>query len=717
MPRLFRVFVSSFLDMAEERRALAEGVFGPLGEFCAARGASFQAVDLRWGISPQAVLEQQTMPICLTEVRRCVQVSPQLNFLALIGDRRGWLPVPTTIPADEFALFAADLTAAERRLVDDWYRIDNNAVPPALRLRFRRDLDDDGWARIERHLREILERVAHRLPQHRRLAYLGSAVEQEVAAGVLSVADAAGAFAVVRERGPRGDAEGRHLDSLEAELRERLSPDQVLTLRADDYQESLVATVRARFTEVIESALDDEPSDANPSATTAVHRRLADRLLAVGAPIANAPLIGRHAAFADLARFARTPGQGLLGIVGSAGVGKSALVGAVATETAETAGPDGSGEPLVILRLLGTTAATTRLDGLLRGLVEEIAAGFKVTIPPAPDVPELIRQLAELLTRAGSDRPVMLFLDAIDQLAADHAAHQLGWLPDPVPPHVRVVVSTLPGPTQDALYARTDSALRHLDGLNVEEGRLLLRRWLAAAERTLTVAQERAVLAAFAPQGRPLWLRLAFEHARNWPSDTAPPALPHDLLDLVRVLFDRLADAAAHGPTLVRHVLALLAASGFGLSELDMLTTLSADPQVIGGGAGPHARTLARGPDRVPGGALGAATRRPRALPDRARCRRRRATRLLPSGAAGYSRRRGPTTTARGGPPSAAGRAVHPGRRSRRQPIVAGRRAPPVRPATDPPAGRWILDRTCAHPARLPFPASEGHPRRPRVEH
>ena len=32
MPRLFRVFVSSsFLDMAEERRALAEGVFGPLG--------------------------------------------------------------------------------------------------------------------------------------------------------------------------------------------------------------------------------------------------------------------------------------------------------------------------------------------------------------------------------------------------------------------------------------------------------------------------------------------------------------------------------------------------------------------------------------------------------------------------------------------------------------------------------------------------------------
>jgi hypothetical protein len=329
---------------------------------------------------------------------------------------------------------------------------------------------------------------------------------------------------------------------------------------------------------VIESALDDEPSDADPGAATAVHRRLAGRLLAGGVPAANASLVGRHAIFADLARFARTPGHGLLGVVGSAGIGKSALVGAVAAGIADTAAPDG---PLVILRLLGTTAATTRLDGLLRGLVEEIAAGLDVTVPPAPDVPTLIRQLAELLARARADRPILLFLDAIDQLAADHAAHRLRWLPDPVPPHVRVIVSTLPGPTEDALRTRTDSALRPLGGLSVEEGSSLLRRWLAAAERTLTASQERVVLAAFAAQGRPLWLRLAFEQVRHWPSDAAPTALPHDLPDLARVLFDRLADAGAHGPTLVRHVLALLSASGFGLSELDVLATLSADPEVV----------------------------------------------------------------------------------------------------------------------------------------
>src|SRR4051794_26464901 len=103
--RLFRVFVSSsFLDMAEERRGLLDGAFRPLARLCASRGGSFQAVDLRWGISLWAVLDQQTMPICLAEVRRCVRLSPRLNFLALLGDRRGWLPVPVAIPLEDYQL-------------------------------------------------------------------------------------------------------------------------------------------------------------------------------------------------------------------------------------------------------------------------------------------------------------------------------------------------------------------------------------------------------------------------------------------------------------------------------------------------------------------------------------------------------------------------------------------------------------------------------------
>jgi hypothetical protein len=62
----FRVFVSStFSDLIAERNALQEQVFPQLREYCQKHGARFQAIDLRWGISEEAALDQQTLKICL----------------------------------------------------------------------------------------------------------------------------------------------------------------------------------------------------------------------------------------------------------------------------------------------------------------------------------------------------------------------------------------------------------------------------------------------------------------------------------------------------------------------------------------------------------------------------------------------------------------------------------------------------------------------------
>ena len=63
--RTFRIFVSStFSDLVAERNALREHVFPRLRELCQRHGASFQAIDLRWGVSEEAALDQQTMRIC-----------------------------------------------------------------------------------------------------------------------------------------------------------------------------------------------------------------------------------------------------------------------------------------------------------------------------------------------------------------------------------------------------------------------------------------------------------------------------------------------------------------------------------------------------------------------------------------------------------------------------------------------------------------------------
>lgn len=90
---------STFSDLKAERDALRARVFPKLREFCAQRGARFQAIDLRWRVSSEASRDQRTMNICLDEIERCQAVTPRPNFIVLLGDRCGWRPPPGQIPA------------------------------------------------------------------------------------------------------------------------------------------------------------------------------------------------------------------------------------------------------------------------------------------------------------------------------------------------------------------------------------------------------------------------------------------------------------------------------------------------------------------------------------------------------------------------------------------------------------------------------------------
>src|SRR5262245_29875123 len=136
--RTFRVFVSStFSDFEAEREALRRKVFPRLREFCRARAASFQAVDLRWGVSREAAESHQTIGICLKEIERCQALTSQPNFIVLLGDRYGWRPLPEIIPAEEFLwidqwLLATRPLAAE--LLHRTYTRDDNAVPSLYRI-------------------------------------------------------------------------------------------------------------------------------------------------------------------------------------------------------------------------------------------------------------------------------------------------------------------------------------------------------------------------------------------------------------------------------------------------------------------------------------------------------------------------------------------------------------------------------------------------------
>ncbi len=219
--RTFRVFISStFSDLKVERNALQERVFPRLRKLAAEHGCRFQAIDLRWGVSQEASIDQQTMNICLGEIRRCQKVTPRPNFLVLMGDRYGWMPPPPQIPADEFNSILAGLDQDERKLLlwkedgrelgdevkmvhwdhekeayvgeKGWYRRDNNAVLAAYALQPWEGFSYKGWGEIEKDLHAALVKGARAvgLDEEALFKYWSSATHQEIEAGALQVREA-----------------------------------------------------------------------------------------------------------------------------------------------------------------------------------------------------------------------------------------------------------------------------------------------------------------------------------------------------------------------------------------------------------------------------------------------------------------------------------------------------------------------------------------------
>lgn len=95
--KTFSLFISStFSDFIEERVALKK-IFYEIDDYCQSRGYDFQIIDLRWGVNTEAALNQKTIEICLEEVKRYCTLSPRPNFLLMVGERYGWVPLPSKI--------------------------------------------------------------------------------------------------------------------------------------------------------------------------------------------------------------------------------------------------------------------------------------------------------------------------------------------------------------------------------------------------------------------------------------------------------------------------------------------------------------------------------------------------------------------------------------------------------------------------------------------
>lgn len=185
----------------EWERNLLQELFVDIERKYAKDGWQIENIDLRWGVSEEAGLDNKTMQICIEELKRCQELSPKPNFIILLGDRYGWVPLPEIVPATQYKLL--QMTDTEKKIFNDWYQFDSNGLPEGnYVLKSRKDYNDKKMESVGGSV-EILDYTDKRCWENNIEKPLGkmfirnhcnlygkSATEQEIELGALGVDDA-----------------------------------------------------------------------------------------------------------------------------------------------------------------------------------------------------------------------------------------------------------------------------------------------------------------------------------------------------------------------------------------------------------------------------------------------------------------------------------------------------------------------------------------------
>lgn len=623
--RTFRLFVSStFSDFKAERAALQERVFPELEEFCRSRGATFQAIDLRWGITEEAQREHATMRICLEEVRRCQEMSPRPNFAALLGDRYGWEPCPARIPIDHWDRMINAASPSDCALIQAGYiGPDLNAIPPVYHLKERESSSAECEA-AEICLREALRRAADAAGFNlkERVPYFASATHQEIALGALAEEGASGAklnaedqvciyvrsiaglpadcnardfidWDEINERPVEGAAE--RLRELKAQLRLQL-PGRVRDFNAqwtatgidNEYIEEFCQRFLEDQKAIILRQLQEARTSDEAQDQSAGHARFA---------VERARNFQGRSDFLDRIKLhlahSITTNAPLL-VHGAGGTGKSALLAKAYLDICEA-----RHQGVIIARFIGGSPGADSFYDLVTNLTTSIARSYGQTPPPLPEsLSEAQENFRWALKLSSSERPLILFIDALDQLNDKEATLIFDWLPKPIG-HTKLVASMRSDSSSITSKQQADLLMLELPTMPQNEAEQMLQAWLndtrealynagtvSSYGRALTTDQRQAILSTFAKTGKPLWLKLAYEEARSWPSwhgqdNPEVLKLPETIEGMVEDLINRrLLKTEKHPVQFTKRAIAYISGGRFGLSDAELGRALATDPIV-----------------------------------------------------------------------------------------------------------------------------------------
>ncbi len=626
MRTIFRLFVSStFNDFREERRVLQEEVFGEIEKYCASKNASFQPIDLRWGVSSEAQLDQQTLELCLNEVKLC-KAKPYPNFLVMLGDRYGWIPLPFMIEKDEFEkMFLSLKNEKQKELLEFWYALDENQIPSSYRLRERKDLSKESlkdefrqdfskwevWEETENSLREILQTLAKEcLDKKCQEKYFTSATEAEIIEGVLpykqitkhqekllNIAtkekDAQNIFAFYRSIEEDSKIDGMFvehnpkLNTLKNELKSHLTNDNLLEVTTKQTQQDRLDTsylegfkqktldfLKQRVDAHIGSLRDEELNEDIQDQTYYKNLKLKNFL---STPELDETLKNINTYIND-----KNSTQTLV-IQGKSGSGKSALMARAIENELKTEKPNSK----LLYTFVGASSESTNIKEILN----QIFKNFGVTLLRKQTDTNAFKSLSmqekqesyedfcyrvqdEFLKLSQKDEDIVIFIDALDQCNGDKDPL---WLPSSLPKNVKVIISTLNDENyqEDSKVFKSLSHLNTIELKNFSRPKELLNLLLKQDSRRVSQKQEEYFLSCYENAQTPFYILLASQEMKKWKSYQEDYKLENTNKNITKEYILNLSELYHHDKLFIQKALCFILASRYGLSENEMLTLLN----------------------------------------------------------------------------------------------------------------------------------------------
>eukprot|EP00736_Rhodelphis_marinus_P001616 Rmarinus@m.862 len=639
------IFVSStFTDTAEERNRLIEEVYPKVKRVARRHGYAFSAVEMRWGIREESTQEHKTAQICLDEIRRCRRDSRGLSYILILGNKYGFRPFPAHIEKAEFEKLQAILSDDLKRMdayntLQQWFKLDTNAIPSNYVLQridavlpayMSNNKDERNAARkewweqfevMQFALRDASRILWAKIPAEARKFEM-SVTESEVYEGMVHDTKAEERTYCIKRDLMNIDINdptaSNYIDVIldenkkpivDEEAQKRLHHLKVVTApsvlshkrrKAYSIPWKPGGLTRTSHAEYLQRFIDDFDILLVDNVMTVVERDRVETGNAIFEEILqhnvfcyrrNESFTGRSDVLLTVMKYLTSYDNRPFVLYGPSGAGKTSVMARLTQMMREKLTMKDRQRRavyrgFVVCRFCGTSTESCSSRQLILNIcqhINELYTGHYGNLPAHYKVIVRIFQ-TQVLSLASAQKPLYLFLDSLDNLNDENDGRSLVWLPSILPPHVKVVVSTLPdvGGCMKALQERLPpSNFCEVPPLEEDSANDALGMWLSSAKRRLTQKQLRMVLDAFADCPLPLFLKVTFETCRAWHSYDADDqlVLQRTIPSLIDKLYSEL--ERVHGRVLIVVCLGLMTVSRYGLSDNEMEDLLSCDDEVL----------------------------------------------------------------------------------------------------------------------------------------